>query len=688
MGLETATNIDELNPAWPLGSDPVAEADNHLRLIKSVLQSDMRSIFAFRRLKSFQIGAVVTAGDILLDESTNHYFYWQGVYPPSGYVVQAGSTPATAGGISDDGWLDVGLGKTSQNVLYETVKRVFASAGLHLVSGSFEQGGTILNATDILLQESTGKAYYWKGTIPSGGKVVPPQSSPSNAGGLGDTGWQVAGYPADIPVNPLLAPYSYKDSDTLEKRTASVQAAFDAANTLRRSIEINHAFKVRRLLLEDHTDYKITGNGSIQGELPALASEPYLLGLKNCTGITGGDGVFLTGPETGYGIACKVWGEGESSPGVLRTCSLHVLGFRASNIPCAWQFGDEAHPDNLMSEVVIKHGYTYNVSEIARVIGSQAVIEFQGYQAIVTKAGGVPFTVKGGALHFNGGELQIPGVTNGYMVQLMPIQANDPNFGNRYGSCYINGTAVECASLWLLAHNPNAVPNVVPGSGKFVMDNCSGFANFAGDNLQSDSSFSGSVVITDTCDFHRTSPKAANTYISGIAGKARVKVADAAFDTNFKVGLQAFRPSNQRPQYGHRKIFEASNLSGQSFPQSVATDMKFSSAVSTGENAFYYPAYNPTTGVFTVPAGGLKSIKVLLEFNAIAARPASDIILLIDNAIVGGVCGIPNKYVSQMFDVGDLNEGQTFKFRLTNLDTGFSVGTANTDRFVVSARTE
>ena len=39
MGLETANNIGELNPAWPLGSDPKAEGNDHIQLIKSVLQA-------------------------------------------------------------------------------------------------------------------------------------------------------------------------------------------------------------------------------------------------------------------------------------------------------------------------------------------------------------------------------------------------------------------------------------------------------------------------------------------------------------------------------------------------------------------------------------------------------------------------------------------------------------------------
>jgi hypothetical protein len=39
MPVETATKISELNPLWPLGTDFKEEGDNHIRLIKSVLQA-------------------------------------------------------------------------------------------------------------------------------------------------------------------------------------------------------------------------------------------------------------------------------------------------------------------------------------------------------------------------------------------------------------------------------------------------------------------------------------------------------------------------------------------------------------------------------------------------------------------------------------------------------------------------
>ncbi|MGK0419177.1 MAG: hypothetical protein ACJARV_000058 [Candidatus Pseudothioglobus sp.] len=38
MGLETATTISGLNASWPLGTDPVAQGDNHIQLIKDVLK--------------------------------------------------------------------------------------------------------------------------------------------------------------------------------------------------------------------------------------------------------------------------------------------------------------------------------------------------------------------------------------------------------------------------------------------------------------------------------------------------------------------------------------------------------------------------------------------------------------------------------------------------------------------------
>jgi hypothetical protein len=43
MGLETGDQISDLNDAWPLGTDPTSQGDNHIRLVKTVITSDVVS---------------------------------------------------------------------------------------------------------------------------------------------------------------------------------------------------------------------------------------------------------------------------------------------------------------------------------------------------------------------------------------------------------------------------------------------------------------------------------------------------------------------------------------------------------------------------------------------------------------------------------------------------------------------
>ena len=57
----------------------------------------------------------------------------------------------------------------------ESLRRSYAEAGFTLVDGSFEAGGTLAAATDVLLQESTGAVYAWTGALP---KTVAPGFDP------------------------------------------------------------------------------------------------------------------------------------------------------------------------------------------------------------------------------------------------------------------------------------------------------------------------------------------------------------------------------------------------------------------------------------------------------------------------------------------------------------------------------
>ncbi|WP_429235803.1 hypothetical protein [Aeromonas salmonicida] len=71
----------------------------------------------------------------------------------------------------------------------EALRRTYAEAGFNLVPGSFELGGTVTTATDVLLYEADGHGYNWDGVFPVGGKVVPQNSTPATTGGVGPDLW-------------------------------------------------------------------------------------------------------------------------------------------------------------------------------------------------------------------------------------------------------------------------------------------------------------------------------------------------------------------------------------------------------------------------------------------------------------------------------------------------------------------
>lgn len=75
---------------------------------------------AYNKLRSFQKGNTVNAGDALFNEADLTYYEWKGPYPK---VVPASSTPASAGGIGPTAWVSVG------DASYRTFLKTTAGAG-------------------------------------------------------------------------------------------------------------------------------------------------------------------------------------------------------------------------------------------------------------------------------------------------------------------------------------------------------------------------------------------------------------------------------------------------------------------------------------------------------------------------------------------------------------------------------
>lgn len=115
MPFENASTIPELNPLFPLGSDPVAEGDNHIRSLKVALQTFYNVNYQQLIETVYQAGGyplvsgsfekggtITTAKQSLLFEVEGIAYSWGGALPK---VVPVGSTPSSTGGIGPTAWV-------------------------------------------------------------------------------------------------------------------------------------------------------------------------------------------------------------------------------------------------------------------------------------------------------------------------------------------------------------------------------------------------------------------------------------------------------------------------------------------------------------------------------------------------------------------------------------------------------
>lgn len=92
MAIETASYINDLNVSNPPGSDPVSQADDHIRLVKNVLKATFPNITGPVTATQGQLnGSIVPTGCIIM---------WSGATSaiPSGWALCNGQTAAKSDG--------------------------------------------------------------------------------------------------------------------------------------------------------------------------------------------------------------------------------------------------------------------------------------------------------------------------------------------------------------------------------------------------------------------------------------------------------------------------------------------------------------------------------------------------------------------------------------------------------------
>lgn len=181
------------NTGNPIGSTDVRDGVDNLKSFDVLLNSSddtyqdrlgntvQTAAGAIKRLGPVVTAWTFTAGGTLnypneaaLNPTDGNYYGWTGAFPK---VVSPGTNPALPG----SGYVprtDVVLRAEITPSVFEALRRSYAEAGLNLVDGSFEEGGTLTSATDVLLHKASGIEYSGTagqvaaGTNPASGGFV------------------------------------------------------------------------------------------------------------------------------------------------------------------------------------------------------------------------------------------------------------------------------------------------------------------------------------------------------------------------------------------------------------------------------------------------------------------------------------------------------------------------------------
>ena len=476
--------------------------------------------------------------------------------------------------------------------------------------------------------------------------------------------------------------------DGVTDDTTAIQTAITYAKTIGASLTIEGNYKVSKIVFDTCNGLSVYCAGAIIG----LASGSYeaVLVVKNSADVTFHGRLSVSASyNTGYTSAVAVYTDNATQASLLQFNNVSCIGAKLG-----WKFGRSTEPDPLISEITVTGGYLYGCPSAIEVIGTQSVVSFVGCQIITGTNGGsgawlsLPrIAVKsiGSLVTITSGECLITDVTSGALLQIEPITS--ATYGNQYGNIILTNVVVESASQYVLITNPSAIGTLVSGKGFVQFTNCFGYHSgnaFAMVNAAAD--YSGKIIFRG-CNFYagvaRSQP---NIYALG--NLCDIWVDDYSFGVNFVQGLNGI--TGGIPHFSHRQILSYSNCNGQSLPLATPTILIWTSATNTQDTSHFTTNYNAATGVFTVPAGGLKSVVVSVALRTSQPTQVLDISVFINgafSAVIESMMGGAGNagWIRNTFALGDFVAGTTIDIRATQSGIASVTNGGQYETFKISA---
>jgi hypothetical protein len=469
--------------------------------------------------------------------------------------------------------------------------------------------------------------------------------------------------------------------------TTAIQNAINYAIAQHCELEItNGNYLVSSVTVESANGLIIHGAGSLIGKSTGTYAAVLIIHNSVDVTITGRLGVSGS-YNTGYGAGIKVYQTGAGATSFLMFENIVI-----ANAQIGWLFGDITQPDVVLSEITVKGGYTYGCPISVKAIGAETVVNFIGTILMASASGGtgawlslpryIIYTI-GSYVNVTSGEMLLVDSSVWAGVKVEPIAST---LGNIYGSVYVQGAGFECASQYVVIENPNALAPIAAASAETAVRfiGCSGYhsGNFAS-MVQVATDFSGSIVFSNN-NFYAGSVRTLGN-INAVGNTLCNIYCDAqSFGYNFIQGLVAIQGGIVH--FDKRVIWNVEDCNGEALPLNTPTTLIWTATTNTQDTQRFIPNYSYSTGIFTVPAGGLKSVTITATLRTSQSnQPLSLNVLGNGSVIAYGSAGLSG-FVRQTFDLGDLAAGTTLAVQATQGGIASVTNGGQYEDMIISAR--
>lgn len=469
----------------------------------------------------------------------------------------------------------------------------------------------------------------------------------------------------------------------------ALAAAFTYAIGISKKIWIEADFSTSvPLTIAGSGGLTIYGAGNLIGI--AVGAQESVLTIKNIADVTIAGRLGVGGSyNTNYAAGVAIYTDNVTAAQVMNL-NLTITGAQVGA-----RFGRTTEPEGIVSELMVQGLSTFGCPIGVEVIGFETVVNFIGC-TIRSDLGANPvgwsalprigIHVIGGAVIQTAGELLLTDVTTGAGVKVEPII--DATNGNQYGSFVDNGVAFECASQYVVVANPNAIGSLVAGRGLVQFVNCIGaHTQNAFTMVAVAADYPGRIVFQGNNFYATVARTQPNITCAGTL--CDVYVDDQSFGNNFQQGLVAFQGGMLH--FTDRLIAQMSGCSGAVAGAGVKVPLAWASYTNTQDTQRYSTFYVPGTGIFTVPPGGLKSVRVVLVERVTGITQVLDASIYINGTatnpamtMLGGASA--SGWIRLEASLGDLAAGTTIQGAIFLTGAASTFNGAGLDSMSIFAR--